>query len=58
MREERQYGDLRELLDRDANAYDYFCSLSAVTRSALRRQESITTFAEMQSFAADEGEPI
>ena len=50
------HADLADLLRRNAAASDYFDSLPSGTRKALRRQESITTFAEMQSFAADEGE--
>ena len=52
------YADLRDLLERDAPAYEYFYSLPPRTRDALRRQESVTSFAELQSFAADEGEPL
>ncbi len=56
--EERQYGNLVELLEGDGVVYEYFHSLPSPVRAALRRQESITTFAEIQSFAADEGEPF
>ena len=46
--------DLRELLSQNQTAREYFYHLPMQVRSALGRQESITSFAQMQSFAADE----
>ena len=59
MMEYRQdYADLRTLLECNAGACGYYEALPAGVRAALRRQERITSAAELQSFAADELEPI
>ena len=50
------YGGLRDLLEGDAAAYDYFCGLPPLVRSALRRRTRVGSMEEMQSAAADEQE--
>ena len=52
----QDYADLRTLLERNAGAFGYYEGLSAPLRAALRRQESVTSMAELQSFVADERE--
>lgn len=50
--------DLRALLERNAGAFGYYEGLPAPLRAALRRQESVATVAELQSFVADEREGL
>ena len=52
------YADLSALLRAHAGARGYYEELPDALRTALRRQESVTTFAELQSFVSDEREPI
>ena len=47
---------LTDLLDQDLSAYEYFQTRPPEMQSALRRQDSITSFAELQSFVAEERE--
>ena len=48
--------DLRALLERNAGAFEYYEGLPGPLRAALRRQESVASMAELQSFVADERE--
>lgn len=52
------YTDLQNLLDHSAGASGYYEDLPAPLRAALRRQERITSFAELQSFVAYERETV
>ena len=51
------YADFQSLLDNHAGARGYYEELSGAIRDAARRQD-IVSFAELQSFVADEREPI
>ena len=53
----QDYADLRTLLECNAGACGYYEELPPPLRAALRRQERITSFAELQSLIADEREP-
>ncbi len=48
------YADLSALLRAHAGAQGYYEELPDAIRAALRRQESVTSFAELQSCVADE----
>ncbi|MBQ9492551.1 MAG: hypothetical protein IJR54_02290 [Oscillibacter sp.] len=52
------YADLSALLRGHAGAQGYYEELPAAIRAALRGQEQITSFAELQSFVSDEREPV
>ena len=43
---------LTDLLDQDLSAYEYFQSLPTDVREELKREDSITTFDELQARAA------
>ena len=52
------YADLSALLRAHAGARGYYEELPAAIRAALRRQQDIVTFAELQSFVSDERERV
>ena len=43
---------LTDLLDQDLSAYEYFQALPTDVRAELEREDSITTFEELQARAA------
>ena len=43
---------LTDLLDQDLSAYEYFQTLPTDVRAELEREDSITTFEELQARAA------
>jgi hypothetical protein len=47
-----QYLCLTDLLDQDLSAYEYFQTLSPEARAALRREDGISSFEELQARAA------
>ncbi len=47
---------LTDLLDQDLSAYEYFQTLSPAVRSALRREDGVSSFEELQARAAALGE--
>lgn len=42
---------LTDLLDQDLSAYEYFQTLPPAAQTALRREDSVTSFEELQSRA-------
>ena len=54
-----EYLCLTDLLDQDLSAYEYFHTLPPEMQTKLRREGDMTSFAELQSWVADEraGDP-
>ena len=48
-----EYLCLTELLDQDTSAYEYFHALPPDVQEKLKREDDISSFAELQSKAAD-----
>ena len=44
---------LSDMLDQDLSAYEYFQGLPPEVRQALKREDNITTFDELQARAAN-----
>ena len=47
-----EYLGLTDLLDRDLSAYEYFQTLPPELQTVLRRQDSVSSFGELQAQAA------
>ncbi len=47
-----EYLSLEDMLDQDPSAYEFFQTLSPEARALLERDDSVTSFARLQSKAA------